>query len=705
MARPQRHPRGRRGLGNRAIRMARHHRQPWTPRSRPATSSVRARRSGPRAVQVARNRRPILRQGGSTVAVRGRRSSCTSTIERRTRSFRRGGPVLAHLVELLDLIEPRQGYRPPSSASRVPRAKPSQHDEEPPRRHTQMLAIKDQQPQPTWRASLVPRTESRRLRVKIDALVTAGLQAVAAIGCSPAPSPARSVPSPSTASGWGGWTFVHREPTTHALTARTMPWPQAIQPSHPRIKATSILMRPSLTPVRSVSMPHIVHPSTARQEAEPRPNNTHDADGVGADQRAGPVPAADRGEDQPHAQEKKNMRHGSPPGRSELSVDHTHSSTACGGSATPAPSGAAPSAAAPSQAASSGAAPSAAAEDFTGVVVNVLTFNGPQIAEPLQRRAPDFEELTGAHVNVIAVPFRTSTRRPSPTRRPAPTATTRYVFDPQWMGDFVAPGYLEDLTRPRQRRPHARSGTTSARSSATSAPPTTARSTPSRWTATSTWSTTARTCWTRTASAAQTWDDYLAIAEKYNGQDLNGDGTPDYGSCISKKRSAQTYWWHHLDRRGFIQSQGTSQGVFFDTDDMKPLINNDAFKRRSTSTRRPATTARRTSSTTTSATPAACSPPAAAPCRWTGATSGRWPSTRDLEGRRTRSARSSCPARKQVLDRATGKLVPCDATTCPVRGRRRQPRAVRLLRRLVGRGQCGKTDARSRTRPTPSCPT
>src|ERR1700751_3580204 len=31
---------------------------------------------------------------------------------------------------------------------------------------------------------------------------------------------------------------------------------------------------------------------------------------------------------------------------------------------------------------------------FSGVTVRVVTFTGPQIAEPLQRRAPDFEKLT-----------------------------------------------------------------------------------------------------------------------------------------------------------------------------------------------------------------------------------------------------------------------------------------------------------------------
>ena len=52
-------------------------------------------------------------------------------------------------------------------------------------------------------------------------------------------------------------------------------------------------------------------------------------------------------------------------------------------------------------------ATSAWAQDkpFEGVTVNIVTFTGPQIAEPLQRRAPDFEKLTGAKVQVITVPF------------------------------------------------------------------------------------------------------------------------------------------------------------------------------------------------------------------------------------------------------------------------------------------------------------
>ena len=77
----------------------------------------------------------------------------------------------------------------------------------------------------------------------------------------------------------------------------------------------------------------------------------------------------------------------------------------------------------------------------------------------------------------------------------------------------------------------------------------------------------------------KTWDDYLAIADHFNGKDLNGDGKADYGSCISKKRNAQAYWFISSVAGSFIQSQGTSQGAFFDTETMTPLIDNEGFRK------------------------------------------------------------------------------------------------------------------------------
>src|SRR5215208_4639290 len=60
------------------------------------------------------------------------------------------------------------------------------------------------------------------------------------------------------------------------------------------------------------------------------------------------------------------------------------------------------------------AATEATGKMYEGVTIDILTFVGPQVAEPLQRRGPDFTELTGATVNIITVPNSELYRRYSP---------------------------------------------------------------------------------------------------------------------------------------------------------------------------------------------------------------------------------------------------------------------------------------------------
>ncbi len=93
----------------------------------------------------------------------------------------------------------------------------------------------------------------------------------------------------------------------------------------------------------------------------------------------------------------------------------------------------------------------ASAGEFDGVTINVMTFTGPQIAEPLQRRAPDFEKLTGAKVNVITVPFSDLYQKLLTDWSSGTNSIDAGVFAPQWMVDYVTPGLLEDLSRPRRQ--------------------------------------------------------------------------------------------------------------------------------------------------------------------------------------------------------------------------------------------------------------
>jgi multiple sugar transport system substrate-binding protein len=334
---------------------------------------------------------------------------------------------------------------------------------------------------------------------------------------------------------------------------------------------------------------------------------------------------------------------------------------ACQGTApTSAPPGS--TAASPGASAPTG---SAAAQDFSGTTVNVLTFTGPQIAEPLQRRAPDFEKLTGAKINVTTVPFADLYQKILTDISTGTNSYQAFVFDPQWMGDFVTPGYLEDISAKvtadtgldwQDVGPFFRDFSATYQGKVYAIPldgdfhMVYYR----------------KDIFDKDGQAPpKTWDEYLEIAKKYQGKDLNDDGTPDYGSCISKKRGAQAYWWITSIAGPYIQTQGTGQGAFFNTDDMKPLVNNEAFARaldiykESTQYGPPDEINLDVGATRGLFTSGRC----ALSIDWGDiGTLAIDPATSKVADK---VGSIITPGSKQVLDRATGKLVACDATTCP----------------------------------------
>ncbi len=217
------------------------------------------------------------------------------------------------------------------------------------------------------------------------------------------------------------------------------------------------------------------------------------------------------------------------------------------------------------------------AKEFDGVTINVMTFTGPQIAEPLQRRAPDFEKLTGAKVNVITVPFSDLYQKLLTDWATGTNSIDAGVFAPQWMVDYVSGGYLEDIS--------ARVAKDKSLQENDIAP--FFREFSQRFggkTYLITLDGDFQMAYYRSdvlkklgKKPPQTWDDYLDIAKAAHNKDWNGDGKPDFGSCISKKRNAQAFWAITSISAAWLQSQGTSQGAFFDPRTMKPLTNNEGF--------------------------------------------------------------------------------------------------------------------------------
>ncbi len=367
---------------------------------------------------------------------------------------------------------------------------------------------------------------------------------------------------------------------------------------------------------------------------------------------------------------------------------------------TPVPSAAATAAptAAPSTAVASeppstepSVAPSTPAGDqFKGININILTFNGPQVAEPLQRRAPDWEHLTGGHVNVVATGFQTIYDKALLDASTGTNAFDAYVFNPQWLGDFTGPGYLADLTDRVNSDPELdwqdigpffRDFNATYNGKVYTIP----------------LDGDFHMVYFRKdildadgTAAPKTWDDYLAVAQKYDGKDLNGDGEPDYGSCIAKKKGAQSYWWIISVAAGLIQGKGTGDGVFFDTSNMNPLFgNNEAL-----------TKALQLYKATTD-----FGPPDELNMDVGGTrglfTTGRCALTMDWGDIGTltpgtyaqdKTGATITPGWNQVLDRASRQARRLRRDHLSQRGRRRELRPVRLVRRLVGRGQRGRAE-------------
>src|SRR5437899_12848876 len=76
-------------------------------------------------------------------------------------------------------------------------------------------------------------------------------------------------------------------------------------------------------------------------------------------------------------------------------------------------------------------------QSFSGTTIRVVTFTGPQIAEPLQRRAPDFAKATGAKVQIITVPFADLAQKLVTAFAPKPHPYDATAFDPQSKRAYV----------------------------------------------------------------------------------------------------------------------------------------------------------------------------------------------------------------------------------------------------------------------------
>ena len=219
------------------------------------------------------------------------------------------------------------------------------------------------------------------------------------------------------------------------------------------------------------------------------------------------------------------------------------------------------------------------AGEYDGVTVNILTRPGPVIAGRLAERGKEFEAATGAKIVVTEVPFAEIFQKIQTDWTTGTNSIDVGVFAAGWGVELAAAGLLEDLDPyvakdtkldPADIAPYFRDfgqkigGKTMLLMVDGDFQMVYYRK---------------DILEKNNLQPPKTWEDYIAVAKAIHGQDMNGDGVPDYGSCIFKKRNAQSYFAIQTVAAPYVQTQGTAQGFHFDNATMKPIVNNEAWKK------------------------------------------------------------------------------------------------------------------------------
>ncbi|MBC7735660.1 MAG: extracellular solute-binding protein [Candidatus Saccharibacteria bacterium] len=221
----------------------------------------------------------------------------------------------------------------------------------------------------------------------------------------------------------------------------------------------------------------------------------------------------------------------------------------------------------------------AVAGEFDGVTVNILTRPGYVIAGPLAERGKDFEALTGAKIVVTEVPFAEIFPKIQNDWSTGTNSIDLGVFAAGWGVELDGAGLLEDLD------PYIAKDTKIDMNDIAPYFRDFGQKVGGKTKMLMVDGDFQMVYYRKDVlekaglQAPKTWEDYVDIASKINGTDMNGDGTADFGSCLFKKRNAQSYFAIQTIAASIVQTNGTAQGFHFDNATMKPMINNAGWKK------------------------------------------------------------------------------------------------------------------------------
>ncbi|WP_205801957.1 extracellular solute-binding protein [Micromonospora thermarum] len=225
-------------------------------------------------------------------------------------------------------------------------------------------------------------------------------------------------------------------------------------------------------------------------------------------------------------------------------------------------------------------------KDYSGQTLKIISHAVPVIGEPTQLHARQFEEITGAKVEVVNVPFGELHQKILTPLQAGQPAYDVMFYPSLWIGDMApylvpvpkeyldAPG-MKDVTKaylgvatwngkvvqyPVDGDRHylkIRTDVLADRKHQAAYLAATGKQ----------------------LRAPQTWAEYQEIASFFGGKDVDGDGKPNFGSAEVTKRDDLVFSAFISRAAPYVKHPDVTGGVFFDVTTMQPLINTPGFVR------------------------------------------------------------------------------------------------------------------------------
>ena len=238
-----------------------------------------------------------------------------------------------------------------------------------------------------------------------------------------------------------------------------------------------------------------------------------------------------------------------------------------------------------------GISPALAQKRFEGVEITVFTQTPPFIAKPVQMFRADWEKETGGKVRLITAPWAELYPKMFSSFALGAKNYDIIIFPAAYLADFASNEFLApldtfiaadtridwlDILPVYREKISTYAGTTYAvtmdgdshmfyyRRDAIENPEHQAKF---------------KAEYGYDLAPPKTWAEVRDVAEFFNGWDWDGDGRIEYGVVEGMRKGAQGFWTFFSRSAAYSSIPGQAQGLFFDPETMKPLINDPGHVR------------------------------------------------------------------------------------------------------------------------------